>query len=182
MKERMERLKKESGTIVYSDALTSFLYELMRDHLPAGEVEAIVNNSINSGPTTYTNGWLAQYAFNLAEELRNAQTNQLAEVLENALAFGNENKKEPSEKRPSFKVQEVKKLKDELVKEVTEGEESPPDDYGLSLVEQLELTGQLPKEEADRIRKEIEEVKKQNEEKLELKTEATAIITEGEKK
>jgi hypothetical protein len=157
MKTRTEKLRETSGTVTYTDALTSFLYELMRDHLATGVVERIFINSVNAGPTTYTNGWLARYANNLAEELRNVQTNKLAEVLETAFE-GPNTESSPSEKRPSFKIQEIKKLK-ESVEEVAEEQEPVQDDYGLSLVEQLEQSGQIPKEEADRLKKEIQDLK-----------------------
>jgi hypothetical protein len=41
----------------------------MRDHLTPGEVELLVNNSLDPEPVVYTNGWLAKYAENLAERL-----------------------------------------------------------------------------------------------------------------
>jgi len=50
------------------DALASFLYELMRDHLPVGVVAGIVGNSPNI-ETVYTNQHLARYATGLADML-----------------------------------------------------------------------------------------------------------------
>jgi hypothetical protein len=65
-----------SPTFTSADRLTSFLYELMRDHLPAGEVEALVASVEEEAlslenPNVYSNGWLAQYAADLAQRLRN---------------------------------------------------------------------------------------------------------------
>lgn len=72
------RLRELSGRIRYpsTDWLTGFLYVLLRDVSPPGEVERIVreleretSQGLN-GETTYTNGWLAQYAKDLADRLR----------------------------------------------------------------------------------------------------------------
>lgn len=63
-------MRKASGSVVGNDKLTSFLYELMRDHLPPGVVEGIVRSSEVDEETTYTNGWLAQYAQHLSDRLR----------------------------------------------------------------------------------------------------------------
>lgn len=70
-----QRLRTVSGSVEYptSDWLTSFLYTLMRDAAPVGEVEAIVREIEREAPqgeTVYTNGWLAQYAKHLADRLR----------------------------------------------------------------------------------------------------------------
>ncbi len=62
-------LRERSGSIEYDDKLVSFLYELMRDHLTAGQVEALVRESAHTGHTIYTNGWLANYAKDLASRL-----------------------------------------------------------------------------------------------------------------
>lgn len=69
------RLREVSGRIRYpsSDWLTGFLYVLLRDVSPPGEVERIVRElelEGMDGDTTYTNGWLAQYAKDLADRLR----------------------------------------------------------------------------------------------------------------
>jgi len=63
------RLEHESGQIILNDKLVSFLYDLMRDHLPAADVQKLVENT-TSKSTAYTNGYLAQYADFLATELR----------------------------------------------------------------------------------------------------------------
>jgi hypothetical protein len=71
-------VREASGKVIYpsSDWLTSFLYELMRDAIPAGQVETIVRSieekARKSGleDILYTNGWLAKYANHLAERIR----------------------------------------------------------------------------------------------------------------
>jgi hypothetical protein len=62
-------LRLRSGEININDRLTSFLYELMRDHLPLGVVEKLVCDSMESD-VAYTNGWLAKYAEDLAKRLK----------------------------------------------------------------------------------------------------------------
>lgn len=52
--------------------LVAFLYELMRDHVPVGVVEGIVNQDESTDPTNVyvlTNGYLAEYAGDVARRL-----------------------------------------------------------------------------------------------------------------
>jgi hypothetical protein len=64
------QLRADSGYVSDNRKLVYFLYLLLRDHLPAGEVESIVR-SINKGScrVDFTNGWLAEYSKNLADRL-----------------------------------------------------------------------------------------------------------------
>lgn len=62
-------MRTRAGTIRIRDKLVSFLYELMRDHLPPGVVENVVQNALKDVPTTYCNGWLAQYAEDIAKRI-----------------------------------------------------------------------------------------------------------------
>jgi hypothetical protein len=66
-----EQLKKDSKGDLYRDGgLTCFLYLLMRDHLPPGVIEKITLECQTSGnPIQYTNGWIADYAANVASRL-----------------------------------------------------------------------------------------------------------------
>lgn len=64
-----EELREASGKVSFEGRITSFLYVLMRDHLPAGTLEEIVRDSEKCDEFEYTNGWLAQYANNLAKRL-----------------------------------------------------------------------------------------------------------------
>jgi hypothetical protein len=54
-----------------SDPLVAFLYLLMRDHLPCGRVEDILED-IGPAPFghEFTNGFLAQHAEDIAKRLR----------------------------------------------------------------------------------------------------------------
>lgn len=65
-----EELRTRSGNVNVSSRLTSFLYDLMRDHLTPGVVEELVQESA-AIEVAYTNGWLALYAFDLAKRLLN---------------------------------------------------------------------------------------------------------------
>ena len=62
-------LRKRSGTVKYKSKLVSFLYELIRDHVPAGVIEGVVHNSTLNPDVTYTNGHLANYAQDIAARL-----------------------------------------------------------------------------------------------------------------
>lgn len=50
--------------------IVAFLYELLRDHLPASTVEELVKNS-KVGSYRLTNGYIADYAEELADRLFN---------------------------------------------------------------------------------------------------------------
>lgn len=63
-------LRSESGERRYNDPLVSFMYHLIRDHLPAGVVEGLVWRSIKGADALYSNGWLADYANSITTRLR----------------------------------------------------------------------------------------------------------------
>jgi hypothetical protein len=70
---RTNELRKESGKVTSNDELVAFLYVLMRDHLPCGQVEQIIQDNIlaqKEEKITFSNGYLANYAKNLANILR----------------------------------------------------------------------------------------------------------------
>jgi hypothetical protein len=69
-KEKTAALRQRSGHVVISSRLVSFLYQLMRDHVPPGIVEELVIESEDEPEITYTNGWLAKYAEDLAGRLK----------------------------------------------------------------------------------------------------------------
>lgn len=64
-------MKKASGEINDSSDLVCFIYLLGRDYLPLGTIEEIMNNNLKKKEALqfFTNGWLAQYAKNVAERL-----------------------------------------------------------------------------------------------------------------
>jgi hypothetical protein len=69
-KEKMVALRERSGTVVINSRLVSFLYQLMRDQVAPGIVEKLVIESEDEPIITYTNGWLAKYAEDLANRLK----------------------------------------------------------------------------------------------------------------
>jgi len=145
--ERTKQLREDSGAVVYTDALTSFLYELMRDHLPAGVVEQLVRTAVNEPEeNVFTNGWLAKYANNLAEQLNNAKTDNLAKILSEAFGTGVE--RPAVESRPSFKSDE------ETLEERTNDSKK--------VIDTLVQSGQLNPDEAEEIKKEIEEFERES--------------------
>ncbi len=48
--------------------LASFLYQLMRDHVPPGTVQGVLNDSLVT-PVDCSNGHLARYAEEVAQQL-----------------------------------------------------------------------------------------------------------------
>lgn len=68
-KTEQKNMRKRSGNVNINSFLVSFLYELMRDHLPPGTVEEVVQNTLKESDCQYTNGWLAQYAQDIANRL-----------------------------------------------------------------------------------------------------------------
>ena len=69
-KSDMDALRQRSGNVRLHNRLVSFLYDLMRDHLPPGVIEKLVQEATEPD-VTYTNGWLALYAQDLAQRLQN---------------------------------------------------------------------------------------------------------------
>lgn len=69
--EHNAHMREESGRFASERELVSFFYELMRDHLPPGKVEEIVQHVLNEegNPVAYTNGWLARYANYIVQRL-----------------------------------------------------------------------------------------------------------------
>lgn len=73
VKQQMNAMRTRSGTVTIDCKLTAFLYDLMRDHLSAGAMEKLLAQSVD-GPVIYTNGWLAQYAADIAARLKETDT------------------------------------------------------------------------------------------------------------
>lgn len=67
---KVKELRDRSGNIAINSRLVSFLYQLMRDHVPPGIVEQVLNQSEDEPQVTYTNGWLAKYAEDVANRLK----------------------------------------------------------------------------------------------------------------
>lgn len=67
--EEIERLRRASGEVNDDRPLVTFVYLLLRDGLPAGDVEALVLRAARGGPRVFTNGWLATYAQDIVDRL-----------------------------------------------------------------------------------------------------------------
>ncbi len=63
-------LRERSGNINSKDKVTSFLYILMRDHLPVGTVEKILREHCNNEQAEFSNGWLARVAIDMSARLK----------------------------------------------------------------------------------------------------------------
>ena len=66
----MSGLQERSGEVTSDDPLVSFLYLLMRDYLPVGIAERLVEMHSYEETTSFTNGYLANYAKDLATRLK----------------------------------------------------------------------------------------------------------------
>ena len=68
----MDAMRERSGTVESKDKLVCFLYTLMRDHLATGDVEALAidANLEDDDNFIFTNGWLAEYAKDIASRLK----------------------------------------------------------------------------------------------------------------
>jgi len=65
-----EKLEQDSGKVKHEDRLTAFLYFLMRDELPPGKVQEILDEiGLPGEEIEYTNGWLANYSKWMADEI-----------------------------------------------------------------------------------------------------------------
>jgi hypothetical protein len=69
----MKRLRELSGSVQSNDAVICFLYLLARDHLPTGVIEQLLidakSATADHDGALYTNGYLAQYAAYVAQQL-----------------------------------------------------------------------------------------------------------------
>jgi hypothetical protein len=70
-------LRERSGSVNSKDLVVAFLYQILRDHLPAGTVEEIMQQHVLSpqveegdGTSEYCNGYIAQYAQDIANRLK----------------------------------------------------------------------------------------------------------------
>ena len=63
-------IRTRSGMINSSDKLVAFIYSLLRDHISAGIIEQLVRDAEIDAESQYSNGWIAQYAQDLASRLR----------------------------------------------------------------------------------------------------------------
>lgn len=69
-----EALFRASGEVVSDDPLVALFYQLMRDEMPVGRLDALVLEAAAAARRgermSFTNGFLARHAQHLAAELR----------------------------------------------------------------------------------------------------------------
>lgn len=65
-----EEPNKDNDDYMDNTPLVSFLYELMRDYVPAGEIERITVEAEKHAEVTYSNKHLAAYAKEIANRLQ----------------------------------------------------------------------------------------------------------------
>lgn len=71
MKKRTnQEVREASGNIDSSDNLVKLLYTLMRDEITPGRMEGVLDRIASDARGQYTNGWLADYAKNIAAWIR----------------------------------------------------------------------------------------------------------------
>jgi hypothetical protein len=65
-------MRLRSGGVDSRDPLVAFLYTLIRDHITPGVIEDILVDHVipSTGTNVYSNGWLANYAKDIATRLR----------------------------------------------------------------------------------------------------------------
>lgn len=66
------KIRERSGNVVLQCKTTSLLYSLLRDYVHPGDIENIMQ-TISNEPTVYSNGWLALYAQDVANRLKENQ-------------------------------------------------------------------------------------------------------------
>jgi hypothetical protein len=66
-----DELRQRSGAVTSKSRLVCFLYHLLRDHLPAADVEELARTATEyEEESLYSNGWLAHYAEDVAKRLQ----------------------------------------------------------------------------------------------------------------
>jgi hypothetical protein len=71
MKEHMKELRKRSRSINSKDKLVAFLYDIIRDYMTCGEIEeAMLHIKEDGTEYEFSNGYLANYAKDIARRLR----------------------------------------------------------------------------------------------------------------
>lgn len=72
MNDLQKLLKNDSGNVKIKGRFVGFLYDLIRDYVPLGDVTKLLEGQLIYEPDeeiVYTNGWLANYAAWIAEKL-----------------------------------------------------------------------------------------------------------------
>jgi hypothetical protein len=68
--------RRRSGSVDSASPIAFLLYMVLRDYVPAGELESIVEDALSASlrkPHTFSNGWTAQHAIDAARRLYEAE-------------------------------------------------------------------------------------------------------------
>lgn len=67
-----KRMREKSGNISSDSKLVEFIYILARDHLTTGQIDMLIDDHVSDRfeKTYYTNGWLAEWAKDVAKRLQ----------------------------------------------------------------------------------------------------------------
>ncbi len=82
MSDQNEEMRERSGRIIDDRPLVAFLYLLLRDvELTVGDLELCVDQAVTElagwqRDRMFTNGWLAQYAQDIADRLEGSQPDE----------------------------------------------------------------------------------------------------------
>lgn len=140
MKERNDELREDSGSVEYSDTLTSVFYQLLRDHIPAGQLEKVVREvAVEPGVCLYSNGFLAQYANNLANYVVNIDKDRLKKRLDNVFEEKTKPKKTEvlNKNMLDDELEKVANKINEAVENITEEEKKEYDEREARALEEI---------------------------------------------
>lgn len=171
-KENNKKLREASGEVSYSDPLTIFFYLLLRNEVPAGKVEELVQETVASAEEcSFTNGWLAHYANNLAERIRGAETEGLKNALSKAFSIPEQDaEKEVAREADgdieyvseSLDVDDLSSLEQKLIEASKKAEdpdapEVPQTEKATEAVDDLLAKGLITEQEAKDLKHDIED-------------------------
>lgn len=71
-----KRMRQRSGQVDSRDPLVAFLYGLARDYVTSGQIEDLMKD-VEPGNVEFSNGWLANYAKDLAARLTGSQADDI---------------------------------------------------------------------------------------------------------
>lgn len=63
-------IRERSGSVNSDDPLVAFLYLLIRDHVHPGDIEDLMKKITKDETCEFSNGWLAEYARDIASRLK----------------------------------------------------------------------------------------------------------------
>ena len=70
MSKLTDEFRKRTGSENSKDKLVTFIYILVRDHIPMGKIESIMQEHVNDKEALFTNGYLARYSKDVAKRLK----------------------------------------------------------------------------------------------------------------